>query len=165
MLLLGSNRLATYLNDHLAGSSAGLDLARRIAADNEGHAYGAEMSEIAGEIAEDRATLQRVMDRLGVSRDPVRLFAAWGVERMRRTVPWSWVLDRAGLGRLEELELLTAGVIGKLSLWQALGETQSVEGVDFAALADRASSQLDRLEVLRRRAAAEAFGRSSASRP
>jgi hypothetical protein len=151
-------RLATYLNDHLAGSSAGLDLARRIAGDNLGNAYGAEVGALAGEIAEDRATLEDVMDRLGVRRDHLRLLAAWGAERLRRTIPWSWMLDRAGLGRLEELELLTAGVSGKLSLWQALGETRRVAGVDFDALAERAQSQLARLESLRRRAAAEAFG-------
>jgi hypothetical protein len=153
-------RLATYLNDHLAGSSAGLDLARRIARENAGNGYGAEIAAIAGEIAEDRAALEDVMDRLGVGRDHLRLLAAWGAERVRRAIPWSWVLDREGLGRLEELELLSTGVNGKLSLWQALGETQSVEGVDFAVLADRAGSQLDRLEALRRQAAAEAFGRS-----
>jgi hypothetical protein len=152
-------RLSTYLNDHLAGASAGLELARRIAAREAGNGYGAEIGEIADEIAEDRAALEDVMDRLGVGRDHLRLIAAWGAERVRRTIPWSWVLDREGLGRLEELELLTAGVGGKRSLWQALDETQPVDGVDFAALAGRASSQLERLEGLRRQAAAEAFGR------
>jgi hypothetical protein len=153
------SRLATYLNDHLAGASAGLDLARRIARDNRGNAYGAAVGGIADEIAEDRAALEDLMNRLGVSRDHLRLLVAWGAERLRRTVPWSWVLDRAGLGRLEELELLSLGVSGKLSLWQALDETQRVEGMDFVALAARADSQLARLEPLRRQAAAEAFGR------
>jgi hypothetical protein len=151
-------RLSTYLNDHLAGASAGLDLARRIAAREDGNAYGADVGAIADEIAEDRAALEDVMDRLGVQRDHVRLLAAWGAERIRRTIPWSWVLDRAGLGRLEELELLTAGVGGKLSLWQSLSETQAVDGVDFGALAERARSQLERLEALRRQAAVQAFG-------
>jgi hypothetical protein len=154
------DRLATYLNDHLAGASAGLDLARRIARENAGNGYGAEIGEIADEIAQDRAVLEDVMDRLGVGRDHLRLLAAWGAERVRRTIPWSWLLDRAGLGRLEELELLTAGVGGKLALWQALAETQPIDDVDFAALADRAGSQLERLEALRRQAAAEAFGPS-----
>jgi hypothetical protein len=154
------DRLATYLNDHLAGSSAGLDLARRIARDNEGTAYGEEIADIADEIAEDRAALQRAMDRLGIHRDPLRLLAAWGAERLRRTVPWSWVLDRSGLGRLEEVEMLMLGVSGKLALWRALGETRSVDGLDFDALADRARSQLERLEALRLQAAAEAFGRA-----
>jgi hypothetical protein len=153
------DRLSTYLNDHLAGATGGLDLARRIAAREQGNGYGAEIGAIADEIAEDRAALEDVMDRLGVQRDRLRLIAAWGAERIRRTIPWSWVLDREGLGRLEELELLTAGVGGKRSLWQSLDETRPVGDVDFAALAARASSQLERLEALRRRAAAEAFGR------
>ena len=164
MLLLGGDRLSTYLNDHLAGATAGVDLARRIARDNPGNAYGAEVAEIAGEIAEDRAALEEVMDRLGVGRDQLRLLAAWGVEKARRALPLPWLLDRHALGRLEELEALILGVTGKLSLWVSLGETRGgdprVAGIDFGALADRARSQLERLGELRTQAAAETFGRT-----
>ena len=163
MLLPGADRLTTYLNDHLAGATAGLDLARRIARDNEGNGYGAELAEIAGEIAADRDALQEVMDRLGVGRDQLRLLAAWGVEKARRVLPVPWLLDRRALGRLEELESLILGVTGKLSLWVALGETRAgdprLADVDFGELAERARSQLDRIGALRTRAAAETLGR------
>ena len=164
MLLLGGDRLSTYLNDHLAGATAGLDLARRIARDNQGNAYGAEVAEIAGEIASDRDALQEVMERLGIGRDQLRLLAAWGVEKARRALPLPWLLDRRGLGRLEELEALILGVTGKLSLWVSLGETRGgdprVADIDFGELADRARSQLERLGELRTQAAAETFGRT-----
>ena len=161
MLLLGGDRLSTYLNDHLAGATAGLDLARRIARDNQGNVYGAEVAEIAGEIAADRDALEEVMDRLGVGHDQLRLLAAWGVEKARRVLPVPWLLDRHALGRLEELEALILGVTGKLSLWVTLGETHAgLDGIDFGELADRARSQLERLGELRTRAAAETFGRT-----
>ena len=164
MLLLGGDRLSTYLNDHLAGATAGLDLARRIARDNQGNAYGAEVAEIAGEIASDRDALQEVMKRLGIGRDQLRLLAAWGVEKARRVLPVPWLLDRHALGRLEELEALILGVTGKLSLWVSLGETRGgdprVADIDFGELADRARSQLERLGELRTQAAAETFGRT-----
>jgi hypothetical protein len=164
MLLPGGDRLATYLNDHLAGATAGVDLARRIARDNQGNAYGAEVTEIAGEIAADREALQEVMGRLDVGRDHVRLLAAWSVEKARRLLPVPWLLDRHALGRLEELEALILGVTGKLSLWVSLGETRAgdprLADIDFGELADRARSQLERLGELRTQAAAETFGRS-----
>ena len=164
MLLLGGDRISTYLNDHLAGATAGLDLARRIARDNQGNAYGAEVAEIAGEIASDRDALQEVMKRLGIGRDQLRLLAAWGVEKARRVLPVPWLLDRHALGRLEELEALILGVTGKLSLWVSLGETRGgdprVADIDFGELADRARSQLERLGALRTQAAAETFGRT-----
>jgi hypothetical protein len=164
MLLGGGDRLATYLNDHLAGATAGLDVARRIARDNQDNDYGAAVAEIAGEIAADREALEEVMDRLGVGRDQLRLLAAWGVEKARRALPLPWLLDRRRLGRLEELESLILGVTGKLSLWVALGETRAgdprLADIDFGELAGRARSQLDRLGALRTRAAAETFGRT-----
>jgi hypothetical protein len=164
VLLLNGDRLSTYLNDHLAGSTAGLDLARRIARDNQGNAYGAAVAEIAGEIAADRDALLEVMERFGVGRDQLRLLAAWSVEKARRVLPLPWLLDRHALGRLEELEALILGVTGKLSLWVSLSETRSgdprVADIDFGELADRARSQLERLGALRTQAAAETFGRS-----
>jgi len=162
MRLIGGDRLSTYLNDHLAGATAGVDLARRIARDNEGNAYGAEVAEIAGEIAADRAALEAVMERLGVRRDHLRMLAGWGMEKARRVLPVPWLLDRHALGRLEEVEALILGVTGKLSLWVSLGETRGgdprLDGIDVTELADRARSQLERLGELRTRAAADTFG-------
>jgi len=164
MLLGGGDRLANYLNDHLAGATAGLDLARRLARDNQDNAYGDELAEIAGEIAADRAALEAVMDRLDTGRDHLRLLAAWGVGTARRALPLPWPLDRYAPGVLEELEALILGVTGKLSLWVALGETLGADprltGIDFADLAGRAGEQLERLGALRTQAAAETFGRS-----
>jgi hypothetical protein len=163
VLLLGGDRFSTYLNDHLAGAIAGVDLARRIARDNQDNAYGAAVAQIGGEIAADRDTLDDVMDRLGVGRDQLRLLAAWGVEKARRVLPVPWLLDRHQLGRLEEIEALILGVTGKLSLWVSLGETRGgdprLADIDFGELADRARSQLERLGELRTQAATETFGR------
>jgi hypothetical protein len=164
VLLGGGDRLATYLNDHLAGATAGLDMARRVARDNQDNAYGAEVAAIAAEIAADRDVLLQVMRRLGVGRDQVRLLAAWSVEKARRALPLPWLLDRRGLGRLEELESLILGVTGKQSLWISLEATRAgdprLADIDLGALADRARSQIERLGELRTQAAAETFGRT-----
>jgi len=57
---VSANRLlATYLNDHLAGATVGVELARRVASSNRDTSYGATLAELAREIEEDRETLRR----------------------------------------------------------------------------------------------------------
>ena len=140
MLGVGGDPLSSYLNDHLAGSTAGLNLARRVA------------EAMAGEIEEDREALLDVMERLSVGQDRIRVAAGWGAEKVLRYAP---------LSRLEELEALSLGVEGKLALWKTLrhthGDDPRLAGVDFDELAHRAQSQRRRLERQRLRAAEEAF--------
>jgi hypothetical protein len=64
LLGLGEDRLSIYLNDHLAGATVGVRLARRIAGDDGSTGDGEALDAIAAEIAQDRATLIEVMRRL-----------------------------------------------------------------------------------------------------
>jgi hypothetical protein len=62
-----SKLLPIYLNDHLAGATAGADLARRLAGSNESEEdYGLPLSQVAREIEEDREALRAIMSRLEV---------------------------------------------------------------------------------------------------
>jgi hypothetical protein len=157
---LGSH-LTTYLNDHLAGATAGLDLARRAASNNEGTPYGRVLAEIAGEIEGDREALEEVMARLSVSRDRVKVMGGWAAEKLGRFKLNGSLLSYSPLSRLLEIEGLALGVEGKLSLWQSLkvtyGDDPRLRGVDLEALIERARSQRRRLERQRRRAAQEAL--------
>ena len=153
--------LSTYLNDHLAGATAGLNLARRTASSNEGTPYGRVLAEVAEEIADDREALEEVMARLSVSRDRVKVAGAWAVEKLGRFKLNGSLLSYSPLSRLEEIEGLALGVEGKLSMWQSLkltyGDDPRLRGVDLEALIERARSQRRRLERQRRRAAQEAL--------
>ena len=159
MLGLGDG-LAIYLNDHLAGATAGANLARRAVGNNRSTPYGTTLAAIAEEIEDDRDALLDVMERLEVREDPVKLAVGWGIEKASRFKP-NGGLGYTPLSRLEELEALLLGVTGKLGLWQALRRTHGADprlgGVDLQALAARARSQRRRLERLRARAAREAM--------
>jgi hypothetical protein len=153
--------LAIYLNDHLAGSTAGLELARRAVGNNRGTGYGNVLAEVAEEIAEDRAALIDVMDRLSVGRDRVKVAGGWAAEKLGRLKLNGSLLSYSPLSRMVEIEGLSLGVEGKLGLWQALkvthGDDPRLRGVDLDALITRARSQRRRLERQRRRAAEEAL--------
>ncbi|MGH2954718.1 MAG: hypothetical protein ACRDK9_12030 [Solirubrobacterales bacterium] len=157
---MGSH-LATYLRDHHAGATGGVELARRAAGSNEGNAYGKELARIAAEIAEDRDALERVMEELGVRADPIKDRAAWVAEKLGRLKPNGSLVSYSPLSRVIELEGLVLGVTGKVALWESLkaATPPGVETVDLERLAERAADQRSRLEDLRRTAASEALGK------
>lgn len=152
--------LAIYLNDHLAGATAGVELARRLRGSNEDDpGFGPMLTEICAEVEEDREALKEVMDRLGVGQSRLKPAAAVLGERLGRLKLNGQLLGYSPLSRLDELELLQLGVTGKRRLWGALEHThaEDLAGVDLAALAERATAQLRRLEALHLKAASLAL--------
>jgi hypothetical protein len=114
-------RLDIYLNDHLAGSTLGVELSRRAAAENRESEYGAFLERLYRDIAEDRRTLEAVMRALDVDRSPAKPAGAWLHEKVSRLKLNGQVRGYSPLSRLLELEGLETGVAGKRSLWQVLG--------------------------------------------
>jgi len=155
--------LAIYLSDHLAGSTGGVELARRARSSNRGTKFGETLAEICVEIEADRATLERVMDQLGVKRSRPKVAGAWAAEKLGRLKLNGRLTGYSPLSRLVELEMLHIGITGKIQLWQALDETQSAKLAQFAlpGLITRAESQRARVERLRLEAAHDAFAEES----
>jgi hypothetical protein len=153
--------LSIYLNDHLAGSTIGLELSRRSLGSNKGSQYGEVLERVTKEIEEDRETLQGLMRDLGVRRDHPKVAAAWAAEKFGRLKPNGRLLSYSPLSRLIELESLSLGITGKLSLWEALrevaGEDARLDAAELARLAERAERQRKEVWQLRQRAAREAF--------
>lgn len=60
--------LGIYLNDHLAGATGGMELARRVAAARREEEAGDALLRFAADVAADRATLLEIMTALDVLR-------------------------------------------------------------------------------------------------
>jgi len=161
MFPFGGNYLAIYLQDHLAGATAGLELARRARDNNEGTELGAFLARIADEIAEDRTALQDIMERFDVGADQVKNIAAWTAEKLGRFKLNGQLLGYSPLSRVLELEGLIAGVNAKLALWQALSDLapqdDQLDRLELDRLAARAQSQENGLREHQRLAAVDAF--------
>jgi len=152
--------LAIYLNDHLAGATGGVELARRLRASNRGDEdFGSPLAELCAEIEADRTTLEQVMERLEIRRDPVKPAAAWVAEKLGRLKLNGRLRGYSPLSRLVELEALAIGVNGKMRMWTALEYTlgSSVPGFDFKQLCERAMRQRSALEELHLEAAVRAL--------
>jgi hypothetical protein len=151
--------LSIYLNDHLAGSTVGVELSKRARSANEGTPLGEWLAGLSREIEQDRETLERLMDTLGVRRDQLKNKGAWIAEKAGRLKLNGQLTGYSPLSRLVELESLHLGVNGKLDMWRALGRTlgPQLDGFDFDQLAQRAERQARELEQRRLDAAAEAL--------
>jgi hypothetical protein len=148
-----NRRLAIYLNDHLAGSVVGTELAKRVLRENRGTAFEEPLNWLLAQIQEDRATLVKILQELGVSKSRVKTSLAIVLERLGRLKLNGQLTGYSPLSRLVELEGLALGVTGKLALWENLREIAPEEpglaAFDFDELIRRAQEQLGRLREQR----------------
>ncbi len=154
--------LAVYLEDHRAGAAGGLALARRILEANPDNYLSATMRELVKEIDRDRQALDDVMERLGLSPNRLKIVIAAAGEKFARLKANGRLRRYSPLSRLEEFEMLSAGILSKSSLWRccelSLAERPEVADVDFAALREGSERQRAKLEVHRARIVDDAFG-------
>jgi hypothetical protein len=116
----GPRLLGIYLNDHLAGATGGLELARRVARSTPVPDDARVLRRLAAEIAADRQALLEMMAALGVPARSYKRYAAWIGEKAGRLKLNGHLLTRSPLSSLEELELLRLGVEGKAAGWRTL---------------------------------------------
>lgn len=129
--------LGIYLNDHLAGATAGQELAHRVARNHD----DARLRRFAVEVAQDRATLAEMMKILGVPRRAYKVGAAWFGEKAGRLKLNGRVFTRSPLSDLEELEIMRLGVEGKAAGWRTL---RTLAAADTRLDPDRLDNLLSR---------------------
>ncbi len=158
--------LGIYLNDHLAGATGGVELARRVARSSLVPVDVGLLRQLAAEIAADREALLKMMAVLGVPARGYKHYAAWIGEKAGRLKLNGYLLTRSPLSSLEELELLRLGVEGKAAGWRTLRTlAESDIRLDVGRLDELISSarrQADLLEDLRVQAAAQVIAADKA---
>lgn len=154
--------LTTYLNDHLAGSVAAIELLDHLRKVSRGTEREALFTALQSEIEEDQTVLKGLLRGLGEEQSRVRQAAAWLTEKVGEA---KLKLDDPGSGELrllEALETLELGILGKLALWRALGvaaeRVPQIRKLDLAGLERRARDQQARVETERLKAARAALG-------
>ena len=153
--------LEIYLADHLAAATAGVELARRAARNNASGPSGEQLRRLAGEIEEDRRTLEHIVATLGVRESRVKEAFAWVSERVGRLKLNGTLRTYSPLSRVIELEALSVGIAGKLALWRSLQSVEQMPArlpeLDLEQLAQRAQQQRNEVEEQRLQAARDAF--------
>ena len=154
--------LRVYMADQLALGVLWREIARRSQRSNEGTPVGDALTRVADEIAEDVATFEQIMGRLGFPKARVKPALAIAGERVGRLKLNGRLTEYSPLSRFEELDVLRMGIDGKMVLWANLrdlaGLGARLPDVDFGALIERARRQRDTIEPFRQQAGREAFG-------
>ncbi len=154
--------LTSYLNDHLAGATAGRDLFRRAAKSHQGDELGGQLSDLAQEVDDDRKVLIDTMTTLGIRRNPASVVLGVTAERLGRLKPNGFVIRRSPLSDVVELEGMRLAVAAKLAGWEMLLAVAAEDTrLDRTALEDsvrRANDQLERVRTLHLQVAAQQLG-------
>lgn len=164
---MADRAIDVYLNDHLAGAMLGSDLAERLRDQNENTPLGELMQSLAPQIEEDRQTLIGLMERMDTSRSTVKQAGAWVSEKASRVKFGGLTSGEPELGTFMAVESLALGVLGKLSLWRALGQVAdqhpAIASVNLDELIDRAQTQYELLERERLAAGRRALSNDEAA--
>lgn len=163
----GQNRpppeLGIYLNDHVAGATAGTELARRLATSHKRPELDAPLRRLADEIAEDRQALVEMTRALGFSPRSYKAGMGLLTERLGRLKTNGRLIRRSSLSTLLELEMLRLGVEGKNAAWRSLlsvaADVPAVDVERLERLQERARRQITVLEELRIEEAARVLSR------
>lgn len=154
-----NGNLATYLNDHLAGSVVALELLEHLERIHAGTELARLIRHLRGDITADRADLEALMKRLTISDSPPRKAMAWVSEKFAEIK--LGLDDSAGgpLHLLEALELIAIGIEGKRALWRSLARAcvPGISPAELQRLERRAAEQRERIEIARLDAAAAAL--------
>jgi hypothetical protein len=147
---MADKAMDVYLNDHLAGATFGSDLARQIESLSEGTEFATQARELATQIEEDLQTLSGLMQRMGVTKNPLKQATTWLAEKFSRVKLTGLSSGERSLGLFMALETLSLGVEGKASLWRVLRVVEdkypALEAGELDALIARAEAQREVLE-------------------
>ncbi|MCD6072567.1 MAG: hypothetical protein K0S42_3083, partial [Microvirga sp.] len=106
---MANDALATYLNDHLAGAVAALELLEHIETQQSGTPDAAILASVRADIEEDRALLEQLMGGMAIPESKPRQVTAWLTEKVGEV---KLRLDDPGHGALQRLEALESISLG-----------------------------------------------------
>lgn len=146
-----SELLTTYLQDHHAGASGGMDAFDRVAQGHSDPEVRAAVARIGADVAEDEKALEDLMAVVGASTSTLKDLATAVGEKVSRLKPNERVAERSPLSDLVELEALVDAVHAKGLMWKALStlDDPRLNRVQMQELSQRADAQRDELEALR----------------
>ena len=150
---MANEHLATYLNDHLAGSVVAVELMEKLEAAYADTPIANFVNGIRMEVEADQRELQQLMNRLEISESRTRQVSAWFTEKLTELKLRFDDSARGNLRLFESLEALSLGIEGKKSLWIALAAAAEISPqlrlVDYERLQARAEDQRSKVELKR----------------
>ena len=145
-----SDVISTYLQDHHAGSAAGLDAFRRVASSHGDPHVREEVARLAEQVEQDQRSLESVMESVGVKPSTLKDLPARAGEKLGRLKLNERITSRSPLSDVDELEVLILAAEGKALLWALLGQLDDsrLDPEELGRLHERALEQAKQLNGL-----------------
>jgi hypothetical protein len=151
------SNIATYLNDHLAGSVAALEMLDRLLDLSEKAELHAFLQEARSLIQQGQNVLRELMQAIGVEESSTRKLGGWLVEKLSRAK----LRSQDALGWFLALESLLLGLNGQASLWRTMTVLRPhkavLAGFDFEEWNTRALALAQQVDEVKLSLAREAF--------
>jgi hypothetical protein len=153
---MATDRLATYLVDHLAGSVSASELVQRLIESEVDPSLVSILRQVDESITRHQGVVRRLLAERGRKESRGKHLSAWLAEKLTR--PAMPIDGEDDFGLLRALEALLMGMRGRVALWQTveaiLPSHPELSGLDATALCQEAEDQLrmldrKRLEVAR----------------
>ena len=157
---MAKDDLSTYLNDHMAGSVAALELLDHLIKTYEGKSLEKFFKDLRNDVSSDQEVLRKLLQRF-TKESAIRKAGAWIAEKFTRAKIKAAGEEVGEMGLVQALEVLVLGITGKQLLWRALnaslGSSPLLRGADLNRLEERAIEQIERVEAKRLETAREAL--------
>jgi hypothetical protein len=142
--------LDVYLNDHLAGATAGVNLVEQAADRHRSDELGEFFAPLAAEIKADHTRLTTLIEDMNVAKSALKLALAEVGSKLAAPKFNAKGAGNKHLGDFITLETLSMGVEGKRCMWSSLRQVADaypeLQSLDLAELESRAQDQRSRIE-------------------
>ena len=155
--------LRSYMADHLAGATAGLQRIHAMAAAFDDTPVYPQISQVAEGIASEHRWMSDLMKAQGFPRPGLTAPLLWAGERASRLKPYARPLKRSPSALVLETELMIGAITAKRQGWEVLSDYAASLGVDaevFRQLVSAADDQRETLAEVHNYARERAFRRS-----
>lgn len=151
--------LFVYINDHIAGSVAALELIDHLIETYADQPLESFLVDLRRDVQADQEVLKQLLGNAEQKESLPRKIAGWVTEKFARSKIKLADEQIGGLGLVQALEILALGIRGKQLLWRALATSNwhSLQDLDLARLEQRAIEQQKRVDENRLAAARAAF--------
>ena len=160
---MADDYIATYLNDHLAGSVVAVELMENLETVYAGQPIADFIAKLRADIEVDIRELEDLMGQLQISESRTRKASAWLTEKFTQLKLRLDDPAHSDLRLFESLEALSLGIEGKRSLWLALSAAAKLSPqlriANYQRLQQRAEEQRARVEDQRLELARKALNR------
>lgn len=120
---MSQEALLIYMDDHLAMMTGEIELAQRMASENDETELGRFLLSYGESVSEQQSQLRSIMYEGGKKPSPLKQTVTWLTEKIGRLKPNDSLCGYTDLARVLELEMLIAGAQLRIRLWETLSET------------------------------------------